>query len=45
VAICFSGFTENQNISKSDFAKIFGIELGEVKQFENDTISIKLMKK
>lgn len=43
VAFVSPSFTENQ-ISASDF-KDFGIELWEVKQFENNTISINSIKK
>ena len=43
VAFVSTSFTENQ-ISASDF-KDFGIELWEVKQFENNTISINSIKK
>ena len=43
VAFVSPNFTENQ-ISASDF-KDFGIELWEVKQFENNTISINSIKK
>lgn len=43
VAFVSPSFTENQ-ISASDF-KDFGIELWEVKQFENNTISINIIKK
>jgi len=43
VAFVSPSFTENQ-ISASDF-KDFGIELWEIKQFENNTISINTIKK